>query len=125
MHFTTPLLFLFSALLLVSGAPAANVGDATFFEPGVGACGVTSTATDNIVAVSTQMFDSFPGATANPNTNPICGKTITATVNGKSVTARVVDRCVGCALNDIDLSPAAFNVLGGDGRIHGVQWRFL
>ena len=33
---------------------------ATFFAPGLGACGQTSDASDLIVAVSQQFFDTFP-----------------------------------------------------------------
>ncbi|KAJ3558461.1 hypothetical protein NM688_g909 [Phlebia brevispora] len=100
-----------------------NFGDATFYEPGLGACGVTNSASDHIVAVSASFFDTFPGATANPNANPVCGRTLTANFQGKSTTVTVVDRCVGCALDDIDLSPAAFSDLADQslGRIQ-VSW---
>lgn len=102
-------------------------GDGTFFEPGLGACGVTNGPNDLIVAVSAQLYDSFPGATPNPNNNPICQESITASFEGKSVTVKVVDRCTGCAEFDLDFSPAAFTDLAGDlsiGRIHGVSWFF-
>lgn len=32
----------------------------TFFEPGLGACGITNGPNDLIVAVSAQLYDSFP-----------------------------------------------------------------
>lgn len=32
----------------------------TFFEPGLGACGIHNSSKDMIVAVSQQLFDSFP-----------------------------------------------------------------
>ena len=32
----------------------------TFFEPGLGACGIQNSSKDMIVAVSQQLFDSFP-----------------------------------------------------------------
>ena len=46
---------------------------------------------------------------------------------GKSVTVAVRDRCTGCAFNDLDFSPAAFDKLASRsvGRIHGVQWDFV
>ncbi|KAJ7464160.1 hypothetical protein FB451DRAFT_1403525 [Mycena latifolia] len=37
-----------------------------------GACGWTNTSTQAVGAVSNTTFKSFPGATANPNKNPIC-----------------------------------------------------
>lgn len=43
---------------------------------GLGACGITNTNSDDIVALSMQLWDSWPGATANPNQNPICGRQI-------------------------------------------------
>ncbi|KAI0051527.1 hypothetical protein FA95DRAFT_1534248 [Auriscalpium vulgare] len=100
----------------VSSAPTRRItgtqsGQGTFFSPGLGACGISSTDADNIVAVSTQLFNTFPGAGANPNANPICGKTITANSGGKSVTVTVVDECVACALTDLDFSPSAFDAL--------------
>lgn len=33
---------------------------ATFFAPGVGSCGISSSASDHIVAVSASFFDTFP-----------------------------------------------------------------
>ena len=32
-----------------------------------------------IAAISEQAFDGYPGATGNPNNNPICGKKVKAT----------------------------------------------
>jgi len=102
-------------------------GDATFFEPGLGACGQTDGPNDLIAAASHALFDSFPGATANPNNNPICGRSVTATANGRSVTVRIVDRCAGCSgEGDLDFSPGAFGQLAdlSVGRIHGMTWKF-
>ncbi|KAF8994155.1 RlpA-like double-psi beta-barrel-protein domain-containing protein-containing protein [Cyathus striatus] len=104
------------------------VGDATYYYPGVGACGITNTNADFIVAVSAQYFDTFPGyAGGNPNNNPVCGRSIQANYQGRSVTVAVTDRCVGCAYGDIDLTPAAFGQLAdlSVGRIHGVSWNLL
>ena len=44
----------------------------------------------------------------NPNHSQACGKTATATYNGKSITIGIVDRCYACGYDDIDLAPAAF-----------------
>ncbi|KAJ2998644.1 hypothetical protein NUW54_g7013 [Trametes sanguinea] len=77
---------------------------ATFYEAGLGACGITNSDADMIVAIDAQTFDSFPGATGNPNTNPICNKKITATTtDGKFATQQecwdgfedIIDQCYG------------------------------
>ncbi|KZW03165.1 hypothetical protein EXIGLDRAFT_725631 [Exidia glandulosa HHB12029] len=100
-------------------------GEATFYDPGMGACGVTNSGSDLMAAVSQAFFDTFPGAGANPNANPLCGKTATVNYNGKTVQVKLLDRCVSCAYVDLDLSPAAFDQLASrdEGRIHGISWQ--
>lgn len=102
-------------------------GDGTFYDVGLGSCGDTNVDSDLLVAVSEDLYDSYPGATANPNLNPICGRNILVTFNGKSVTVPVKDRCTGCAALSLDFSPAAFNMLSDPsvGRIHNIQWKFI
>ena len=58
--------------------------------------------------------------------NPYCGKTITITNGGKTTTATVVDKCMGCTGKSIDLSRAAFDALAdeAEGRVSGVSWYF-
>ncbi|KAJ2914863.1 hypothetical protein MD484_g5555, partial [Candolleomyces efflorescens] len=92
-------------------------GQGTFYDTGLGACGRTNRDTDLIAAVSMHMFDNYPGYNGvNPNNNPICGKKIKASRGGASVTITVVDRCVGCALTDLDFSPTAFDALTAGNR---------
>ena len=73
-------------------------GDLTYYGPGLGACGVTSSDTDDIVSVSHLLFDS-ESTGSNPNANPLCGLKIRAerldeSVNAqRSVDLTVVDRC--------------------------------
>jgi hypothetical protein len=63
------------------------------------------------------------------STDPIvqCHVPLTATVThgDKSIQVKIVDRCVGCAVNDIDLTPAAFAALADMalGRT-SVTWKF-
>ncbi|KAK9388315.1 RlpA-like double-psi beta-barrel-protein domain-containing protein-containing protein [Lipomyces mesembrius] len=92
-------------------------GDGTFYSTGLGSCGITSADTDYIVAVSHVLMDA--NSNGNPNTNPLCGKTITAYRDTSSVTVTVVDTCEACAEYDLDLSPSAFDQLGqeSEGRI--------
>ncbi|KAI0640873.1 RlpA-like double-psi beta-barrel-protein domain-containing protein-containing protein [Trametes meyenii] len=131
MRFSNVLVTILSAATLGSAVPlspraaASGTGDATLYATGLGSCGMVNTDADLVAAVDHQTFDTFPGAGANPNANPICNKQLTAkTADGKSVTVTVVDRCVGCALGSIDLSPTAFLRLVPIevGRLHGVTW---
>ncbi|OBZ74582.1 Papain inhibitor [Grifola frondosa] len=127
MFFKSAILFTLASIASF-GYAQTQTGDATFYETGLGSCGIFNTDSDFIVAVSAQFFDTFPGATANPNLNPVCNRQLTATTPaGKSVTVTVTDRCAGCQPGDIDLSPAAFDQLADPsvGRIHGVTWSLI
>jgi len=87
-------------------------GDGTFFNPGLGACGITNTDSDLIAAISAQAFDNYPGATSNTDDNPICNMEVTAQFEGKEVTVAIVDLCPNCAgPTDLNFSPAAFEQL--------------
>jgi len=81
-------------LLLASVAMASPIDKrvytrkATWSDQGLGACGITTTNGELVVGVDAAYFDSYPGYKGgNPNKNPLCGRTITATYNGASVTA--------------------------------------
>jgi len=72
------------------------------------------------VAVSKDLFDVYPGYNGvDPNSNPVCNKQIVASYQGKSVTLTVTDRCTGCSVTSIDLTPTAFSELADQslGRI--------
>lgn len=100
-------------------------GDLTWYQVGTGSCGLTSTSDQAVVAISHTIFDDPQYATANPNLNPLCGKTVTIKgKNGSSYKATVVDRCVGCVEADLDLSQDFFNKVtaNGDGRVPGMTW---
>lgn len=47
------------------------------------------------------------------NNNPLCGRTVTIRANGREATALVEDKCLGCAINDIDVSKKVFEELWG------------
>ncbi|KAI5896644.1 uncharacterized protein SCHCODRAFT_01051196, partial [Schizophyllum commune H4-8] len=100
-----------------------HAGDGTYYDVGLGACGITSSADQMVVAVPDAMFQGYPGAGANPNLNPICGTQIRAYYNDKSVDVTVVDRCGGCSGFDLDFSRGAFQQLSdlGPGRIQ-ITW---
>ncbi|UQC79524.1 SCP-like extracellular protein [Colletotrichum lupini] len=103
-------------------SPGPFQGDITFFSPGLGACGWTDNDNSMIVALSHIKMGS------QSNGNPLCGKTVRIQAEGKSVDVKVTDKCMGCAVNDIDVSPAVFKALLGDlgrGRVGGVTWTLV
>jgi len=112
-----------SAATLVKGQYTA---DATFYTPGLGACGAYSSASDYIVAVAAPTFDTYPGAGPDASQNPICFKHINVNYQGRTVDVTIVDRCADCPGANLDLSPAAFDVLADPsvGRLYGVQWNY-
>ncbi|KAK0625461.1 RlpA-like double-psi beta-barrel-protein domain-containing protein-containing protein [Bombardia bombarda] len=120
-----------SPLQLVAAAPEvttrdlATTGDLTHYDVGLGACGWTNSDSELVVALGAPRFDPQT-PNGNPNNNPLCGRMIKVNYGGKSVTAKVVDRCQACLFDDLDLSPAAFQALAdlGLGRISGT-WGFV
>lgn len=92
-------------------------GQATFFTPGLGACGWTNSDSDFIAALNAPQFGS--GSNGNPN----CGKSATIHRGGKSVTVKIVDECPECSYGSLDLSPAAFDVIASEdeGRVE-ITW---
>ncbi|KAK0103692.1 hypothetical protein ONS95_005701 [Cadophora gregata] len=108
-------------------------GDLTYYSPGpgFGACGYENKPTDAICAVAHALWDSQL-TSSNPNENPLCGKMIRITrfneaVGGnRSVDVMVVDKCMGCAPTDLDLSIKMFTTLADEslGRVVG-SWAWL
>lgn len=112
----------------VAAAGTTYTGDLTWYDVGLGSCGITSTSSEAIVAVSHTIMDDPQYYTANPNNNPLCGRKVSITgVDGTKYTASVVDRCEGCAKADLDLSADFFNLVtkNGDGRVHNIAWSWL
>ncbi len=79
----------------------------TYYTPGLGACRITNSEADLVVALSYADLDPYTPA-GNPNNNSLCGKKLRASYAGKSVDVTVEDRCPSCAAGSLDLSPAAF-----------------
>ena len=102
-------------------------GDLTYYGPGLGACGVTSSESDDIVSISHLVFDAVQKG-SDPNSNPLCGMKLRARrpEGTTSVDLTVVDRCTGCKSTDIDVSPGAFGKLANidEGRVT-VDWAWL
>ncbi|KAL2057407.1 hypothetical protein ABVK25_002460 [Lepraria finkii] len=100
-------------------------GELTYYGPGLGACGVTSSDDDHIVSISHFVFNAVATG-SNPNANPLCKHKIRAVRGGNSIDLTVVDRCVGCKSTDIDVSPGALRQLADPnlGRVE-VTWAWL
>ncbi|KAG4427801.1 hypothetical protein IFR05_016718 [Cadophora sp. M221] len=78
-------------------------GDITYYEAGLGACGVTTDGSvEKVIALPVGLMG------VQSNDNPYCGKTVTIRKGSKTTVATVVDKCMGCEGNSIDLSNAAF-----------------
>ncbi len=56
-----------------------------------------------------------------------CNQQIKITYRGKSVTARVRDRCAGCAWNSVDGTKRVFRALAplDQGRLRGIKYTIL
>ncbi|KAI9359842.1 RlpA-like double-psi beta-barrel-protein domain-containing protein-containing protein [Pilaira anomala] len=105
-----------------SSSSSSYTGDGTFYDAGLGSCGIESTNSDHIVAINHGQM----GNGANPNHNPLCGKKIRVKGPKGSTTATIVDTCPGCAWGDVDLSYAAFEDIADfdAGRVK-VTWSFI
>ncbi|KAF9894762.1 hypothetical protein FE257_006652 [Aspergillus nanangensis] len=100
-------------------------GDLTYYDPALGSCGITSSGSEAICAVSHVLFDAA-SIGSNPNENPLCGLKLRLRRGKKSVDVKIVDRCVGCKVNDIDVSRSVFSDLADMalGRVL-VEWAWL
>jgi hypothetical protein len=112
--------------------PAAGksfTGEMTYFTPGMGACGHESSESEEMVAISKDLFDQYT-PNGNPNKNPLCGQTVDITsADGTTRKATIWDRCVGCAEGDLDMPQSFFNQVTknkegviADGRAYGMSW---
>ncbi|CAF1422678.1 unnamed protein product [Adineta ricciae] len=99
-------------------------GEATYYAPGLGACGGYNHGNEFVVAMAAPDFDPHT-PNRNPNNNRLCGRHISVNGPRGSVTVRVVDRCPVCKPGDLDLSPAAFDRIANrnQGRVR-INWRF-
>jgi rare lipoprotein A (peptidoglycan hydrolase) len=114
-----------AAVLLATTMEAQAVsGRATFYDNvGDGACGDHINAgTEVLVAVSAAHW-----TTPNPNNDPLCRNVfVEVKHNGKTVKARVRDKCPSCDRNTIDLSLPAFRRLANpDQGVINVRWKFI
>ncbi|KAI1077043.1 barwin-like endoglucanase [Whalleya microplaca] len=117
----SPLTKTLLTLFLGASSSLAFSGDMTYYTPGLGACGGTNNENDHIVALAPAQY----GNDANPNNAAVCGKNINIHYNGKTASAKVVDKCPGCASGSIDVAPSVFTELANEsqGRVQ-VTWEF-
>lgn len=98
-------------------------GDATYYNLGLTACGEVFHNSDYVAAIAFSYW-----TTPNPNKDPMCYKRarVTDPTNGKSIVVAIKDKCSGCKLGDIDLSPTAFEQFRNKdvGRFT-VSWDFI
>ncbi|MEU1301506.1 RlpA-like double-psi beta-barrel domain-containing protein [Streptomyces shenzhenensis] len=98
-----------------------HVGDVTWYNTGLGACGWWNNDSELVAAVAPEVYGNLP----NPNNAPICGKTLRIQGPRGSVEVRVVDKCMSCKKDDVDLSPAAFSKINdvNIGRFRSTWWQ--
>ncbi|KAL8886190.1 MAG: hypothetical protein Q9192_006525 [Flavoplaca navasiana] len=97
-------------------------GEITFYDTGLGACGTTDDGlSENVFALAHGMMGE------QSNGNPFCGRRAEVTLDGKTVVGKLVDKCMGCKGQDIDLSHKMFQALADEdrGRIADVKWKFI
>ncbi|KAI8050589.1 RlpA-like double-psi beta-barrel-protein domain-containing protein-containing protein [Syncephalis plumigaleata] len=120
-------LYVLPALMAVAAAStlpisttAQGPGRAGFYDPAgaFGSCGVAAQATELVAGIAPSYF-THP----NPNKDPWCSKCALVSGPKGNVTVRVIDKCMGCGPNDINLSTTAFTHIGdtNDGSAP-VQW---
>ncbi|KAI1321811.1 hypothetical protein EDD11_000087 [Mortierella claussenii] len=106
-------------------ASVKHTGKATWFTHSYGACNIqwNGDKEPTVALNAHQMGEQSWG-------NPVCDRKVRVTNqnNGKTVVARVVDKCPGdeCAWGSLDLSPAAFKTIGQlDTGILNIEWNYL
>lgn len=98
-------------------------GVLTYYDLGMGACGFDDSGADMseyIVALSHVTMGE------QSNGNPLCDKKVNVSANGKTITATVRDKCMGCKAGEIDGSRKVIMELFGttDGGRVPVTWDF-
>ncbi|KAI0057887.1 riboflavin-aldehyde forming enzyme [Artomyces pyxidatus] len=90
-------------------------GRGTWFDVGLGACGLYNVDSDFIVALATP--DYAGGAH--------CNQMITITANGQTASAQVRDECPSCNSGSIDMSPGLFQQFASlDVGVVEVSWNY-
>jgi len=96
-------------------------GDLTYYTAALGACGYE---TDGYTELGIALPFGFMGTASN--SNAYCNMTLEVTYGDTTVTATVIDKCMGCTGESIDLTQALYGSLGIEeslGRVQG-SWKF-
>ncbi|CAH0052684.1 unnamed protein product [Clonostachys solani] len=99
-----------------SGGGSGQVlsGDGTYFKIGLGSCGGTNYAGQDLSQPVVALAAAYYSDAAAKGINP-CGKTVHITAkNGNTATGIVSDKCPECTIGSIDLSEMLFVQLFGD-----------
>ena len=109
-----------------------KIGKATFYNPSAGltSCGKQFSDSDAIFALNVAQMTKDWSTGNNPNNNPLCGRKVKLTHNGKTKIAEIQDTCPGCqGPNAVDLSPALFKELANEQEMvmnsFTVNWEFV
>ena len=97
-----------------------------YMEAGVGACGGRYSDEAPVVALSHAIFQSWPGATANINHSPLCGRRVQIEYDGVIVHARVADSHEG-AQSDLVVTEGLFERFASldQGILEDAMWSFI
>ncbi|RDX44875.1 hypothetical protein OH76DRAFT_1358784, partial [Lentinus brumalis] len=88
----------------------------TWFQPGMGACGVKSGKNDMVVAISAQIYDN----------GKHCHERMRVQYKSKTIEVTVLDECPSCDATHIDLGQAAFEKLADKNLgLIPVTWEFI
>ncbi|KAK9702068.1 hypothetical protein K7432_011416 [Basidiobolus ranarum] len=131
---TVSILVAILAASQVSSAPVQNesgihltkrgsfTGDATYYDPGLGACEAVSGPTELIAALNAPQFGTF----ARAMNSPACSSCALVQGPKGSVKVKIVDKCPSCKHGDLDLSPAAFDRVAdqAQGRVT-ITWNYV
>ncbi|KAK3384870.1 hypothetical protein B0H63DRAFT_471792 [Podospora didyma] len=103
---TTILTAVFASLHLAGAAPLAKRtnGEFTWYDIGLGPCVHVHTDADLVVSMNVKDFDPLT-PNGNPSNNPLCGRTIRASHDGRNVDVTVVDSCGGLRQRRSRLEP--------------------
>ncbi|HEY1014202.1 MAG TPA: expansin EXLX1 family cellulose-binding protein, partial [Herpetosiphonaceae bacterium] len=97
---------------------AIRTGEATHYDPtvGEGNCSLPITPDRLVAAMNTGDY----------GLADYCGATVRINGPRGAVTVRIIDRCPGCAVGDIDLSPEAFSAIAdlSAGRVP-ISWQLI
>ncbi|KAF6009767.1 hypothetical protein HII13_000552 [Brettanomyces bruxellensis] len=109
-----------SATSTSSGSKTTYTGRGTYYGVGQGNCGWVSQDSQHVVAISQRLYNTLSN---QYSFSEYCGRHITASYQGKSVTVEVVDSCGSCSDNDLDFSESAFKELADlEKGVIQVEW---